>query len=78
MFLAKSDYESFLKCIVDVFGLENNGNINKGELFFFFDSMFRSFSKFLITKNDLKPTRINVRLDSNTLHKWVTLMFSSN
>jgi hypothetical protein len=50
LFIAKADYESVLKCLVDIFGIEEVGSISKGELFFFVDSMFRGLAKVLITK----------------------------
>jgi Ca2+-binding EF-hand superfamily protein len=75
LFVAKADYESVLKCAVDVFGIEEVGVITKGELFFFIDSLFRGLSKFLIVKEEVKPSKVNTRLDcqeiSNLINKLV-------
>lgn len=51
LLVAKADYESVLKCAVDVFGVEEAGSLTKGELFYFIDSLFRGLSKFLIVRD---------------------------
>lgn len=63
LFISKADFKTVLKCIVDIFGTEEVGFITKGELFFFIDSLFRGFAKFLITRYEAKPSTRNVRLD---------------
>lgn len=77
LLLAKADYDSVLKCAVDVFGVEEVGCISKGELFFFIDSMFRGFSKTLILRGDAAPVKVNVRLDCQEISNFVTKMMGT-
>ena len=74
LLLAKADYDSVLKCAVDVFGVEEVGSISKGELFFMIDSLFRGFSKTLILRGDTTPVKVNVRLDCQEISNFVNRM----
>ena len=76
MALSKGSYETYLKTVVDIFGFENNGRINKNEFFFFLDSFYRALPKVLIAKGYEKPhTDMNLRLDFKDINKFLEILF---
>lgn len=68
---AKADYDTVLKCAVDVFGVEEAGSLTRGELFYIIDALFRSLSKFLIVKGETRPTKVNTRLDCQEINGFM-------
>lgn len=68
--LSKGSYETYLKTIVDVFGFETAGRINRNEFFFFLDAYFRAMPKILVVKGEKSP-EVNVRLDFKDINKFL-------
>jgi hypothetical protein len=66
--LSKGSYETYLKTIVDVFGFENPGRINRQEFFFFLDSFYRALPKALISR---EKGETNVRLDFKDINRFL-------
>ena len=72
--MAKGSYETYLKTIVDVFGFENTGRINRNELFFFLDAFFRAMPKVLLVKGE-KAGELNIRLDFKDINRFLDMLF---
>lgn len=75
--LSKGSYETYLKTIVDIFGFENAGKINRNEFFFFLDAFHRALPKVLIVKGE-KNNELNVRLDFRDINKYLDVLFEED
>lgn len=72
--LSKGSYETYLKTIVDIFGFENAGKINRNEFFFYLDAYFRTLSKLVVVRLE-RNGEVNVRLDFRDMNKLLDLLF---
>lgn len=65
LLVSSGEMSKFWECVIENFGIEQEGSISSDEFFYFIDSLFRGLSKILVKKDDdpkdFKPR--NMRLN---------------